>query len=132
MHKPYEEITRHQPDFRIMYRFYSVEEGGRKIIPYQGIRSDFFYDHPDHNEKVNWIFMIWPEFENENGQIILDNTKSVPSSGSARMWLISKGNRDYHCGRIKVGTKGHFHEGRKKTGECTVIEILGLCTNPKT
>lgn len=127
MHKKYSEITGHEADFRVKYRFYNIEEGGRKIIPYQGIRCDFVYNDSD---RENIAYMIWPEFEDEKGNIILDNTKSVPISGTARMWLINKQNRDYHCERIKIGLRCHFWEG-KNTAECEVIEILGLCENPK-
>jgi hypothetical protein len=131
MHKPYEEILGHKADFRIKYKFYSPGEGGRKTIPFQGIRSDFFYDHIDHNHKENWIFMIWPEFEDENGSVILNDNVSVPKEGTARMWIIANENRAYHCERIKVGTLGHFQEGDRRTGECEVIQILDMCINSK-
>jgi hypothetical protein len=127
MHKPYSEITKHEADFRVKYKFYTHEEGGRKIIPYQGIRCDFVYDNSDI---VGRVWMIWPEFEDEHGNIILDNTKSVPESGTAKMWIINKDLRDYHSERIKVGLKCNFWEG-KRTADCEVIEILGLYSNPK-
>jgi len=129
MHNSYEERMAHPPDFKVKYRFYSKEEGGRQsIIPYQGYRSDFWYAHPDN--KPNEIFMIWPEFENTEGEIIVENDKSVPEKGTARMWIIVSENRPYHYDKIKVGLKGYFMEGRKKVAECEVIEILGLKTNP--
>ena len=125
MHKPYSEILGHKPDFRVKYKFYSTNEGGRKIIPYQGIRCDFMY--ADSRKGAS---MIWPEFEDETGKVILDNTVSVPAVGTARMWIINPERRDYHCEQIKVGLKCHFWEGRP-TADCEVIEILGLCENPK-
>jgi len=42
--KPYEEVRNHPPDFRVRYRFYSEEEGGRKNPVFQGLRCDFSYD----------------------------------------------------------------------------------------
>src|ERR1044071_7493 len=97
MHKPYSEILGHKADFRVKYRFYSTNEGGRKIIPYQGIRCDFMYADPRKG-----AFMIWPEFEDETGKVILDNTVSVPAVGTARMWVINSERRDYHCEQIKI------------------------------
>jgi hypothetical protein len=65
MHQPYEKRLGHPADFRVEYTFYSKEEGGREKLPSQGIRSDFWYDHDCH--KVNGLFMIWPEFEDQSG-----------------------------------------------------------------
>lgn len=38
MWKPYEEIRNHPADFRVKYRFYTREEGGRKKPVLQGYR----------------------------------------------------------------------------------------------
>ena len=128
MHQPYEQELKHSADFRVRYRFYKQEEGGRTHLPYQGIRSDFWYEHPDNSPDK--LFMIFPEFENEDGQFIIENDKSVPQSGTARMWIVIPERRIIHKERIKVGTKGYFKEGDKSTAECEVIEILGLFENP--
>ena len=128
MHNSYEEKLKHLADFKVKYKFFTKEEGGREIIPYQGIRSDFWYPHDDH--KPNNIFMIWPEFEDDEGNLILENDRSVPAEGIARMWIIVPERRDYHKNKIQVGLKGFFKEGNLSTGECEVIEILGLNVNP--
>jgi hypothetical protein len=127
MHKPYEERLRHPADFRIKHRFFTKNEGGRNYLPYQGIRSDFWYEGL---ENESGIYMIWPEFENANGEVILEDNIAVPESGTARMWIIASGYRLFHQARIKVGAKGFFKEGMRSTAECEVIEILGLLTNP--
>ena len=98
------------------------------MLPYQGIRSDFWYEHPDNVE--NNIYMIWPEFENEKGEVILENDKPVPESGTARMMILIPKGRKIHQQRIKIGTKGYFKEGPKSTGECEVIDILAMFENP--
>ncbi len=126
MHRPYESILKHPPDFRVSYRFYSQEEGGRHQLPFQGIRSDFCLVYPDGSERIH---MIWPEFEDTNGAVILDNTQSVPCKGTARMWILVPERRIIHRQILGVGAKGYFFEG-KKTAECTIIEILALMTNP--
>ncbi|MCR8635345.1 hypothetical protein [Paenibacillus radicis (ex Xue et al. 2023)] len=66
--KPYEEVRKHHPDFRIRYRLYSEEEGGRKKSVYQGLRCDFSYDSDNIYERG--IFAIHPEFEDEFGNVI--------------------------------------------------------------
>lgn len=120
----YQEIFQRPEDFRVKYNFYTFDEGGRQNLPYQHIRSNFWYEHPNHNTKG--IFMIYPEFEDENGNIILDIDARVPKSSTARMWILSKEFRDYHRERITIGTKAYFMEGARKTAECEIIEIIGL------
>ncbi len=39
MHQPYEKRRGHPADFKVRYRFYTSQEGGRKSIPYQGYRK---------------------------------------------------------------------------------------------
>ena len=130
MHQSYEKKLKHRADFRVKYKFYANENGGREKLPHQGIRSDFWYPHIEH--KPNNIFMIWPEFEDESGNLILENDKSVNEQGTARMWIIVPERRPFHRTKIQVGTKGFFKEGGRSTAECEVIEILGLNENPTT
>ena len=129
MHTPYEKRHGHRADFKVKYRFYSSEEGGRKTLPFQGYRSDFWYEHPEHSG-TNQLFMIWPEFENENGELLLDDMVPVPLSGTARMLILVPERRVYHKDKIKIGMTGYFMEGSRRVAECEVIEILGLLTNP--
>jgi hypothetical protein len=70
--------------------------------------------------------MIWPEFEDERGEVILDNTIPVPAAGTARMWIITEEFISYHRGRIKIGTIGYFKEGSRTTGECQVLELINI------
>lgn len=74
--------------------------------------------------------MIWPEFEDIHGEIILDKDKTVPQNGTARMWIVISKMRQYHIGKLQVGTKGYFMEGERKVAECEVIELIGLNFNP--
>jgi hypothetical protein len=128
MHTPYDIKLGYPADFKVRYRFYSKEEDGRSTLPYQGYRSDFWYEHEDHINKQ--VFMIWPEFENMNGDVILQNDCSVPASGIARMWVIVPERRPYHTAKIKMGLIGYFMEGATKVAECEVIEVIGLLDNP--
>lgn len=125
MHTSYEKKLGHSADFKVTYRFYSKEEGGRVHLPFQGYRSDFWYDNEDHKG----VFMIFPEFEDIEGNVILENNVCVPQSGTARMWIVVPERRLYHREKIKIGLVGYFMEG-SKVGECKVIEILGLLNNP--
>lgn len=72
------------------------------------------------------LFMIWPEFENEKGEIILETDMPVKEQGTARMWIINDEFIEYHKDKIKIGTRGYFKEGAKSTGECEVIELLSI------
>jgi hypothetical protein len=126
MHQPYQNRLKHPADFRVRYRFYATE-ADRLNLPYQGIRCDFQYDYP--GRKLNEAFMIWPQFEDSLGNLILDNLSPVPREGTARMWILIPERRTFHREHLKVGLKCNFFEG-KPTADCEVIEILGLMTNP--
>lgn len=127
MHKPYKKGLNHKADFRVKYKFRSPENGGRKTgPPYQGIRSDFSFV----GEPENKMYMIWPEFEDNEGNVLTYNDQSVPNEGTARMWIINNEMRPLHYDKIKIGVKGNFREGNLYSADCEVIEILDLKINP--
>ena len=123
MHEPYEKRLKHNADFRVKYKFRNKENGGRDNLPFQGLRCDFCYSDEDK------VYIIWPEFEDENGSIILENNQSVPEQGTALMWVIDPQRREMHKEKIRIGTKCFFWEA-KKTADCEVIEVLDLFKNP--
>lgn len=93
LHIPYEKHKKRDCDFIVQYRFFSPEEGGRKTgNPIQGYRSDFLYDGDEYTK----IFMIWPEFLDNENNVILDKSLRIPGSGKANMWIIKDGNRLFH------------------------------------
>ncbi|WP_353722343.1 hypothetical protein [Dyadobacter sp. 676] len=120
---PYEISFNRKPNFRVRYRLYSYEEGGRYRPAFQHYRCDFHYKN-DGKFKHS-LYMTWPEFEDENGNIS-DEAEYVPMSGTARIWIVSKKFIPYHKEYLKIGTMGYFHEGGKKVGECDVIEWIEL------
>jgi hypothetical protein len=74
--------------------------------------------------------MIWPEFENANGEVILQSDCCVPLVGTARMWIVAPERRSYHYVGIKPGSVGYFMEGLRKVAECEIVELIGLLDNP--
>jgi hypothetical protein len=123
-HIPYEQIRKQPCDFIVKYRFYTEKEGGRKTgTPEQGYRSDFMYAEDDGQKR---IWMIHPEFLDENGKVIIDKTIHVPETGQAQMWIINERFYDLHKQRITIGQKGFFMEGGTKMAECEVIAIVNL------
>jgi hypothetical protein len=126
MHKPYELVLKHKADFRVRYRFRTEDEGGRKTLPFQGLRCDFSYS----GESGDVQYIVWPEFEDANGNVILENDHPVPNEGTALMWVIIPERRIIHKEKIKAGTKGFFREGPTYIADCDVIEIIDLFKNP--
>ena len=123
-HIPYEQIRKRPCDFVVKYRFLTKEEGGRQTgLPIQGIRSDFMYF--GDNPKTDRIYMIHPEFLDENDNIITEK-RIVSETGKALMWIVNPEFNEYHKNRLKIGIKGYFMEGPKITAECEVIELIGL------
>ena len=123
-HKSYEEIKKRKCDFIVKYHFLSEDEGGRKTgRPIQGYRSDFMYNEDSDLKKA---YMIWPEFLDDENNVIVDKSLRVTKSGKAKMWIINEDFNELHKQRIKIGLKAFFVEGVIKTAECEVIEIVGL------
>ena len=121
-HKPYEQNRNRDCDFIVQYRFFSPEEGGRPNgNPVQGYRSDFMYSG---DEKIRQQWMIWPEFLDNEDSIILDKSLRVSTSGKAKMWVLNEALIELHKGRIKIGLKAFFMEGRYIVAECEVIQIV--------
>ncbi|WP_129692005.1 hypothetical protein [Gottfriedia acidiceleris] len=123
MWTPYEERRGCPQDFNVQYRFFSHEEGGRQSLPAQGYRCDFAYQEDDIKE--TGIYMIHPEFEDNDGNVILDDKISINRTGTARMWIVSpKIREEIHKHKIELGTKGYFMEGSRRVGVVEVIKIV--------
>jgi hypothetical protein len=118
------------PDFRVRYRLFSAEEGGRKLLPFQHIRWDFAYEDVSV-AKQNQVFMIWPEFIAPSGEILPEGVP-VPKQGLADMFILNSVFREFHSQHITIGVRGFFREGGREIGLCEVVEILALHQNPKS
>ncbi|MBJ6110214.1 hypothetical protein JAO73_14420 [Hymenobacter sp. BT523] len=117
------------PDFRVSYRIYSAEEGGRKKPHFQGIRWDFAYEDEDISPP-NQTFVIWPIFITPSGEMLPEG-EPMPNSGLADMYILNSAFREFHSQHIKLGTRGYFREGGLNIGPCEVVEVLALHQNPK-
>jgi hypothetical protein len=113
------------PDFRVTYRLFTAEEGGRKTPAYQGIRWDFRYE-----DKVisTGTFIIHPEFLGLSGEVL--PIEPLPMSGQANMFIFNPKLRDFHRQHLHLGVRGYFVEGPHRVGVCEVVEIIGLHKNP--
>ena len=116
-HKPYIKVFGREHDFRVKYRLFNPEEGGRHTPAFQGIRWDFWY--PDH--PAGHLFMIYPEFEDSRGEL-LNTDIPISNGGFANMWILNPEYFAYHRERLTVGTQGTFNEG-KPIAECEVISL---------
>ncbi|HLK60121.1 MAG TPA: hypothetical protein VKU00_26405 [Chthonomonadaceae bacterium] len=127
----YADRSGHPPDFEVHYRFYRPEEGGRSSEqPFQGYRCDWSYEGDDIS--LTGIYMIWPEFQTEEGLPLPDGTV-VPIAGTASMWIVSHNLRvQVHRQRIKEGMRGYFMEGGRRIAEATVSRVIGLHSNTFT
>lgn len=125
MHTPYQQQLGRLPDFEVTYRLYTIEEGGRYKLPFQGIRWDFCYaDNPTS------MYMIWPEFININGDVFTEEGVPMTAHGKANMWIVNKALRPYHRQHLSLGTRGYFQEGGHRVGVCEVIRLISLLELP--
>ena len=117
------------PDFRVRYRLFTQEEGGRKNPPSQHIRWDFSYADKSIG-RPNQVFIIWPEFISTAGEMLLTG-EPMPWLGLADMFIVNPEFRAFHGQHIAVGVKGYFQEGPSRVGICEVVEVLWLHQNLK-
>ena len=120
----YADALGREPDFRVTYRLFTAEEGGRKTPFYQHIRWDFRYED---RAISTGHYMIWPEFLDAD-RIMVPNGPCSPI-GQANMFCINSELRDFHRQHIRPGVRGYFTEGRP-VGVCEVVEVLGLRQRP--
>ena len=125
MWTPYQQRNDRSPDFKVRYRFIPYSDGGRVQVPYQGYRSDLHYEGEDMH--TDGIYMIWPEFLNPDGSVVLEDQKLVSPEGEAFMWiLMHKEMKEYHKLRASLGRRCWFMEGNRKVAEAIITEIIGL------
>ncbi|MDH5506196.1 MAG: hypothetical protein OEZ02_03120 [Anaerolineae bacterium] len=121
----YDELFGRAADFRVRYRWLGQPGQRRPQRLFQHIRSDFSYAEFEENGEVGNCFMIYPEFEAEDGSAFPDE-HLVPPVGTAGMWINVDKMRDFHRERIKVGVKGFMVSGAVKLAEVEVIEVISL------
>lgn len=115
-------------DFEVAYRFFSPEEGGRKMgPPSQLYRCDWAYDGDDISE--TGIYMIWPIFVDQSGEIIEPDT-FVPNEGMAQMFIVNDNLRKaIHASRLMPGVRGYFMEGSSRVAEAVVTKLLAIASD---
>jgi hypothetical protein len=115
-----------QPDFRVSYRLFTQEEGGRWAPPYQHIRWNFRYD--DKTISTGTFIMVYPEILTPDGTYFPEG-QPIPMVGLADMFIFSAKARAFHAPHIRPGTRGYFVEGRQRVGVWEVLEVTGLRDN---
>jgi len=114
-----------QPDFRVSYRLFTQEEGGRWAPPYQHIRWNFRYD--DKSISTGTFILVYPEFLTPDGEYFSEG-QPIPMAGLADMFVFSEKARAFHAPHIRPGTRGYFMESQR-VGVWEVLEVTGLRDN---
>jgi hypothetical protein len=118
---PRSELLTKLPDFRVTYRIFTAEEGGRRTPACQGIRWDFRYEDKAISTGT-WV--IHPEFLDLAGNVL--PIEPIPMMGQANMFILNPDLRSFHQQHIQLGVRGYFVEGPTRVGVCEVVEVLGL------
>jgi len=109
-------------DFIVEYDFIENQQDYQVTLS-QGMRSDFCYED-DFDSGM--IHMIWPEFEDEIGELIKYTDTPILNHGRARMWIMEEEQRSKHKERLELGQVVFFVAGSHKIAKATVVEIVGL------
>ncbi len=93
------------------------------------MRCDFSYEGDDI-EQIG-IYIIHPEFENQEGNVIIDREEKIKEEGTARMWVIvPEMRKEVHRAKVTKGGIGYFMVGSKRIAKAKIVEITGLYANP--
>ena len=118
-HIPYHSKLKRLPDFVVEY-CWNPDDDLKSCKLLQGIRSDFLYDGDD--PEVEGIHMIWPEFLDEDGNVVTQTETEVNRQGFANMWIMLEDRIPFHKERMGIGTKGFMVYGSKKLAEVKVFQ----------
>lgn len=118
----YEKKLGRSCDFIVEYDFIEDQQD-YKVTLSQGMRSDFCYEE---DFGVGKVHMIWPEFEDEAGELVKCTDSSILNHGRARMWIMEEEQRPKHKERLDLGQVVFFVAGSHKIAKATVIEIVSL------
>jgi hypothetical protein len=70
--------------------------------------------------------MVWPEFEDEGRDAILEGSP-IPTTGFASIWIVSPTMRvEVHRQKARTGKKAYFMAGGARLARAEIIEIIGL------
>src|SRR5438045_3481978 len=110
-----------KPDFEAKIRLLTKKEGGRAMLPIQGIRCNFVYD----GEPLNYQFSIWTEFLDENKNPIQEGTLMTQSECYADFYIFDRETAEtIHKNKIKVGVEFNMMEGGEIIGKGIVTDIF--------
>ncbi len=115
-------LYKHKEAFEAEITILTESEGGRRSPPHNGIRWDFTYAE---NNPENKMYMIWPEFVDDNGDAI-DRGVFLEGTLKARMHIVSEKMLPLHVEKIHVGTEFYCMEGPKRVAHGVVTKVTGL------
>ncbi len=114
-YKPYSELLGRQPDFEVAYKYISKTQA-----PFIGMKSNFKYKDDDFNQ----LWIIYPEFLDENGDVIIDRALTPASQGRASMWIFNDDNKAIHKSKIVIGTNAYWTFGPYILAEVLVTKVF--------
>jgi hypothetical protein len=108
-----------QPDFEVTMTFLTAEEGGRKMRPFQGYRSDVAF--PGDNA----LHMIHPTFLNEDGSLYAPGIPAPPVV-RADMYIVYPETRPAYREKVRLGTALRIVEGSFTVANAVVTAVKNL------
>jgi hypothetical protein len=125
-HLSYEERFQRRRDFVVSYQLQlDPRLDGRQSLR-QGQRTDFCYAE-DYTESSDLnIYMIYPEFLDQDGSVIRGTAEKIPDFGFAYMWILDEKLRSFHRERLNIGTAGFMVVGSFRIARLVVTNIDGM------
>ncbi|GAB2787500.1 hypothetical protein HNQ93_002724 [Hymenobacter luteus] len=124
MTSPYRLYPDHPDDFEARVRLLRPDEGGRQLLPCNGIRWDFGYaqDRP----LISYMWLHPDFYDPETGNSLQELPLPVDKWLHARVAILLAAARSFHRPKLWPGTSFHYCEGSRIVAEGTVTRLTGL------
>lgn len=97
-YEPLSDLLKREADFEVQYNILN-----REYHIYNGIHS-----HLKYNKEDEEIWIVLPEFLDNEGITILDKRISPSLQGKADMWILNRDNIEIHKSKIHLGLKAYL------------------------
>lgn len=110
---PWSDVLKREADFEIDYTF--IDEN---FTPFVGMQTHFKYITDDQE-----VWIIFPEFLDKEGIVMMDKRETPALKGKAEMWIINKDNTEKHKSKLYVGMRAYITFFHRILAEVIVTKI---------
>ena len=97
-YEPWSDCLKREADFEVEYHYTNTH-----YPIYIGMQSHFKYSKEDRD-----VWMIFPDFLDSDGIVMMDRRVTPDLQGKAEMWILNKNNVELHRAKLSVGLTAYM------------------------